>query len=91
MLKELKDFAMRGNVVDMASANRSVPGKNKSRSMTPTRVAAGVCAYWMMSGRARSSPCAYADRRMVENRICSRLLIGSASTPTRPSTLVAVV
>jgi hypothetical protein len=44
-----------------------------------------------MSGRLRSRPSLHADWKMVESRICSRLLIGSASTPMRPSKLVAVV
>ena len=34
-----------------------------------------------MPGRSRSRPCAQADWKIVESRMCSRLLIGSASAP----------
>ena len=76
---------------DIARAKRSLDGKNASRSSTPTRFTGGVWICWMRPARSSSCPWRHAVSRMVAIRMCSRLLIGSASMPSRPRRLVAVV
>ena len=51
----------------------------------------GFWMCWISPARSRSSPACHAWPRIVEMRMCSRDWIGSASTPSRPSRLVAVV
>ena len=75
----------------MASAKRSLAGKNDSRSITPTRLNGGFWISAISAGRSRSLPAFQALARMVEIRMCSRLWTGSASTPSSPRRLVAVV
>ena len=75
----------------MASAKRSLDGKNDSRSITPTLVIGGVCTAEIRLARSRSRPAFHDSANSVETRMCSRLRSGSASTPASVSTLLADV
>ncbi len=59
--------------------------------MTPTFVIGGDWIAWISAARSRFRPSRQAPSRIVESRMCSRLWIGSASIPSRPSRLVTVV
>ena len=61
----------------IASAKRSLAGKNDSRSSTPTRFTGGVWICWMSAGEVEVvGPAARRRRGWSAIRMCSRLLIG---------------
>ncbi len=64
---------------------RSFAGKNDSRSTTPTRSNGGDWTSRTRSPIPTSFPSRQARPRRVETRMCSRLRIGSASTPMSES------
>ena len=76
----------------MASAIRSLGGKNVSSSKTPSRRIGGSWICIRSEERSRSMPCPQACSTRFASRMCSRLVTGSASMPastrrpdTRPS------
>ena len=77
--------------IRMARAKRSLAGKNDSRSITPTCWKGGCWIRGMSAAMSRSSPAFQASARILEIRMCSGLCIGSASMPSRPRRLPAVV
>ena len=61
------------------------PGRSsRGRRRRPCRTAASASAGSARRGRG-SAPLRHAASRMAESRMCSRLLIGSASMPSSPS------
>ena len=76
----------------IASAKRSLAGKNDSRSSTPTCGDGRPLDLLDQRRRGRGrGPRATRSRGCSRARMCSRLRSGSASMPSRPSRLVAVV
>ncbi len=75
----------------IANANLSFDGKKESTSITPILGTGGAWMAWISAAKSRSSSFFHVWSRMVEMRMCSRLWIGSASTPSNPSKLVTVV
>ena len=74
----------------MASANRSLAGKNDSMSTTPIFATGGVCVCSIRADRSRLRPRRRAVFRIVASKMCSRLVSGSTSSPTKVSNPVTV-
>ena len=73
----------------MASAIRSLAGKNVSSSNTPSRRIGGSWICMSRVARSRSTDCLHACSTRFASRMCSRLWMGSASMPastSRPDT-----
>ncbi len=77
----------------MRSANsvRSFTGKKLSTSNTPTLSNGGFCTERISAARSRFSPLRHAASSSADSRMNSRLRIGSASMPSRPSRPAAAV
>ncbi len=73
-----------------ASSVRSFGGKNASISNTPSFRIGGDWICPIRTPRSRSWPARQLFSTRLERRTCSRLEIGSAVIPTRPSRLVTV-
>ncbi len=68
-----------------ASSVRSFAGKKLSTSKTPILSNGGFCTERISAARSRLSPWRQAASSKADSRMNSRLRIGSASTPSRPS------
>ena len=69
----------------IAKSIRSFGGKNESSSNTPSLRTGGVWIMPISEARSRLRPAVHSLRMMLDTRMCSRLVSGSASMPTRPS------
>ncbi len=74
----------------IASSFRSAGGMKASISKTPSLRSGGFWICPIRAPRSRSVPARQLCSSRFERRTCSRLPIGSASTPTRPSRLETV-
>ena len=72
-------------LIRSASSVRSFAGKKLSTSNTPTLSNGGFCTERISAARSRLSPWRQAASSSADSRMCSRLRIGSASMPSRPS------
>ena len=72
-------------LIRSASSVRSFAGKKLSTSNTPTCSNGGFCTERISAARSRLSPLRQAASSRADSRMNSRLLIGSASTPSSAS------